>query len=520
VLSNYGTDITQGALSQAVQESNLACPIIGCQARNIREIRRTKPSNASSSRRTTRNPPSVTCWSLYDTEEDEVSETFAFWQKHVSLPDLTRWSNVPLEEAVVKREKQPFTFTFSSEDFNVEELTLRNANIFDNRLHCGVIPRGPVSDLFFVANAVNTKADDNGNCKDPSEEKEKMVECSTEQVEEEKKKEEEDEEVMCIASRKGIAGLGIVGNFKKDDWVNLMRKVLSEHWYKDVSGCEESCKGLFVPSKSKLLQVGKSTAQRGYQKYFLAKEARGIPMFPINGACLFPAATMRLRIFEPRYKAMVKQCIENKEVFGFIPRGDTTNSFVDTIGTIAYIKEILDMSRNGESTIVIKGLRRFKFKKGRSALRVQPGSFGLDYADVKFYDDKSVEQEAVAKEGREETYAVKRFKSYERFNLRERAQKLLGDMYITKRFQGENVEENVLFSQEEGDELQMTDHDMSFVLADFVPAPPDVKIRWLKSMSTTDRLSETMDFFEAMLNNTLKLSSNSVDNSVGGGNEE
>ena len=32
------------------------------------------------------------------------------------------------------------------------------------------------------------------------------------------------------------------------------------------------------------------------------------------------ATEMQLRIFEPRYKAMVKQCVENKEVFGFIPR--------------------------------------------------------------------------------------------------------------------------------------------------------------------------------------------------------
>ena len=123
------------------------------------------------------------------------------------------------------------------------------------------------------------------------------------------------------------------------------------------------------------------------------------------------------------------------------------------------------------------------------------------------------------------TYAIKRFKSYERFNLRERAQKLLGDMYITKRFHGESVQSELELFEGEGDELQMTDHDMSFILADFVPAPPDVKIRWLKSMSTTDRLSETMDFFEAMLNNTLKLSSSSsVDfqtkNGGAGGNEE
>ena len=65
---------------------------------------------------------------------------------------------------------------------------------------------------------------------------------------------------------------------------------------------------------------------------------------------------------------------------------------LDCIGTIAYIKEVVEMTKSGESTIVIQGLRRFKFKKGGS-LRMQPGSFGLNFADIEFFDDQRDEGE-------------------------------------------------------------------------------------------------------------------------------
>ena len=41
--------------------------------------------------------------------------------------------------------------------------------------------------------------------------------------------------------------------------------------------------------------------------------------------------------------------------------------------------------------VVVKGLRRFRFKKGCN-LRMQPGSFGLNYADIEFFDDSDSEE--------------------------------------------------------------------------------------------------------------------------------
>merc|ERR1711879_62636 len=158
---------------------------------------------------------------------------------------------------------------------------------------------------------------------------------------------------------------------------------------------------------------------------------------------------------------MVKQCVENKEVFGFIPK-DPNNKFVDAIGTIAYVKEILSIGETGESSIVIKGLRRFKFKKGCS-LRTQPGSFGLNFADIEFFDDDG--------EDGDEVYATADGFGTELQLLAGKAQQFLG-----------------------GDHLQTSAQDVSFILADAVPAPQKLKMRWLKSIKTSDRLSETIDF--------------------------
>ena len=42
--------------------------------------------------------------------------------------------------------------------------------------------------------------------------------------------------------------------------------------------------------------------------------------------------------------------------------------------------------------------------------------------------------------------------------------------------------------------LMASAHDMSFALADALPAPQGQKIRWLKSTRTADRLNEAMEF--------------------------
>jgi len=84
------------------------------------------------------------------------------------------------------------------------------------------------------------------------------------------------------------------------------------------------------------------------------------PLFPLD-TVLFPGGPLRLRIFEPRYLAMVSRCMREQHGFGvvLIDQGSEVSSasFVDT-GTRA---EIVDWSqdRDGLLQIVARGCERF-----------------------------------------------------------------------------------------------------------------------------------------------------------------
>src|SRR5690348_10834460 len=62
-----------------------------------------------------------------------------------------------------------------------------------------------------------------------------------------------------------------------------------------------------------------------------------IPLFPLN-VVLLPGASLPLHIFEPRYKEMVKACLEEKTEFGMLlalPKG------VAKVGCTAEILEVV-----------------------------------------------------------------------------------------------------------------------------------------------------------------------------------
>jgi len=88
-----------------------------------------------------------------------------------------------------------------------------------------------------------------------------------------------------------------------------------------------------------------------------------IPVFPLAGALLFPRAQLPLHIFEPRYRAMVRDALATNQLIGMIqPRGpgDTPELFeVGCIGRIAAVEELDD----GRFNIVLEGLARFRIAR-------------------------------------------------------------------------------------------------------------------------------------------------------------
>jgi Lon protease-like protein len=81
-----------------------------------------------------------------------------------------------------------------------------------------------------------------------------------------------------------------------------------------------------------------------------------IPLFPLN-VVLLPGADLPLHIFEPRYRAMVKQCLADKSEFGVLlalPNG------VARVGCTAEIIEVVKRYNDGRMDILTIGREPFR----------------------------------------------------------------------------------------------------------------------------------------------------------------
>lgn len=81
-----------------------------------------------------------------------------------------------------------------------------------------------------------------------------------------------------------------------------------------------------------------------------------IPIFPLN-VVVYPGEILNLHIFEPRYKELVKECVESKKAFG-VPA--VINGQVSEYGTLVTIQEIAREYENGEMDIITNGTTVFR----------------------------------------------------------------------------------------------------------------------------------------------------------------
>ncbi|HKW44384.1 MAG TPA: LON peptidase substrate-binding domain-containing protein [Candidatus Eremiobacteraceae bacterium] len=85
-------------------------------------------------------------------------------------------------------------------------------------------------------------------------------------------------------------------------------------------------------------------------------------LFPLS-TVLVPGATLRLHIFEERYKQMIGECIAQRRPFGVVldKDGRETGDDLDPvdIGTAAEIREVSVLAQ-GRLFIVTRGTRRFR----------------------------------------------------------------------------------------------------------------------------------------------------------------
>ena len=81
-----------------------------------------------------------------------------------------------------------------------------------------------------------------------------------------------------------------------------------------------------------------------------------LPLFPLN-LVLLPFELLPLHIFEPRYKKMVKDHIEQDKPFGIILNED---NIVCTKGCRVKVQKVYKKYSNGEYDILVKGVEQFK----------------------------------------------------------------------------------------------------------------------------------------------------------------
>jgi uncharacterized protein len=108
-----------------------------------------------------------------------------------------------------------------------------------------------------------------------------------------------------------------------------------------------------------------------------------LPLFPLN-TVLFPGGPLRLRIFEPRYLDMVRQCLKEARAFGVVlilegAEAGAAASVADT-GTSARLVDF-DTLPDGLLGIDCVGEQRFRVRR-----RWQQGD-GLNLAEIDYLPD-------------------------------------------------------------------------------------------------------------------------------------
>lgn len=85
-----------------------------------------------------------------------------------------------------------------------------------------------------------------------------------------------------------------------------------------------------------------------------------VSIFPLTGAILFPGLQLPLHIFEPRYKALIKDALARDRLIGMIqPQRNDEGAPLYRVGCIGKIGEIEALD-DGRFNLVLEGQARFR----------------------------------------------------------------------------------------------------------------------------------------------------------------
>ena len=179
-----------------------------------------------------------------------------------------------------------------------------------------------------------------------------------------------------------------------------------------------------------------------------------IPLFPLD-LVLLPGVPLPLHIFEPRYKEMITECLEQKKHFGLIRNRE---EILATVGCTAEILQVLKKHPDGRMDILAEGKKRFEvlgMNQERSFLQ----------AEVFFLEDEGQAAEAA-------------------------------DIEAALRVHSEIM--HLAGAESEHDQEADTSQ-LAFRLAGSLPFDPDFQQALLEMNSEAERMRALVAFFERLL---------------------
>jgi Lon protease-like protein len=111
-----------------------------------------------------------------------------------------------------------------------------------------------------------------------------------------------------------------------------------------------------------------------------------IGLFPL-GIVLLPSERVPLHIFEPRYRELVGECIEEGRDFGLLYADEDG---IRDVGTRARVAAILERFDDGRLNILVEGIERFavqRLTEGRAFLTAEVGE--VDDEEGVIVDDET-----------------------------------------------------------------------------------------------------------------------------------
>jgi Lon protease-like protein len=118
------------------------------------------------------------------------------------------------------------------------------------------------------------------------------------------------------------------------------------------------------------------------------------PLFPL-GLVLLPEEAVPLHIFEPRYRTMIGECLDQEREFGILWLGD---GGLREVGCSARIERVLERFDDGRLVIVVRGTQPFRLLRRIEDLPYPAG-------DVELLEDGDEPADPDAGSGARDRYA-------------------------------------------------------------------------------------------------------------------